>query len=345
MIVASPGAETSGGRPPRIVFAVAGYPAIGLGHFYRALMFAREFPSARVSFFCMRPSAPFAVELASTAYPTAAQRGEAPAREILRLAPDMVVNDFLDTEAAYMEVLKKAGVALVNFEDQGPGADLADLVVNSVYESPEEQDGRRLYGHKFFCLRDEFLEATPRSFHPSPERLLLTFGGTDPSDYTRQCLKALYPVCRELGMTIRIVAGPGYAHVDALQSALDGGLWPGVFFTHVSNVMAREMQEADVAVCSAGRTVYELTHMRIPALVLPQHEREERHGFASEESGFLRLSVSEAGESGRIAGAFAALLAKRKALYDNMSRYDFSGNKAGLVRRMAALLEEKTSLE
>lgn len=66
-----------------------------------------------------------------------------------------------------------------------------------------------------------------------------------------------------------------------------------VRFTHATNVMSRMMEGVDFAIASAGRTVYELTHMRIPAVVLAHHSREDMHTFARPANGFTYLGVME----------------------------------------------------
>ena len=82
-----------------------------------------------------------------------------------------MINDMLDTPREYMEHLKAANIPVVNFEDEGPGSVLADQVVNALYEEPQnetngKQPERFLYGHKYFCLRDEFLQAEQNAFRP-----------------------------------------------------------------------------------------------------------------------------------------------------------------------------------
>ncbi|MDL2216209.1 hypothetical protein LJB81_00580 [Desulfovibrio sp. OttesenSCG-928-M14] len=329
-------------RWPHIVFAVAGYAAIGMGHFYRALMFASEFADCRVSFYCTRESADYAVALAAKHYPCRVQQSPDLATDLLALAPDLVVNDLLDSPRAYMTALKAAGLPVVNFEDLGPGADLADLVINALYEGSANNKVRVLCGHDYFCLRDEFLLAKPNPCRAKARNVLLTFGGADPKNYTRLCLDALYPECLARDLRLRVVVGPGYAHKASLVRRIKELDVPGrrIAFTDVSNVMSREMQGADLAVCSAGRTVYELAHMRIPALVLAQHEREESHGFAASKRGFLTLGVQEAALARNILTAFRNLLdaGKRRELHQAMSGLDFTKNKARVVDCIRALL-------
>ncbi|MEG6506763.1 cytidylyltransferase domain-containing protein [Nitratidesulfovibrio sp. 1201_IL3209] len=336
-----------------IVFVVAGYPAIGMGHVFRALMLAHEISDHKITFLCTRDSELAVKNIAARDYRTYIQQTDDPgpglapglAQDVLRLAPDLVVNDILDTGADYMLRLKAAGVRTVNFEDEGPGAAHADLVVNALYEDRHD-DPRLLYGHRYFCLRDEFIAGERNEFRPQPKRVLVTFGGTDHSDFTRRTLDVIEPLCRQRGIAISIVAGPGYAHREAMQAHVEslgraGGQNPPlVEFTHATNVMSRKMEGADIAICSAGRTVYELAHMRVPAIVMAHHEREARHTFARARNGFAYLGVMHPFREEALRRAFARMLDEdfRRALHQRMQRLDFTRNKAGVVARIGALL-------
>ncbi|MDR2669532.1 MAG: cytidine 5'-phosphate N-acetylneuraminic acid synthetase, partial [Desulfovibrio sp.] len=264
-------------------------------------------------------------------------------RDVLALRPDLVVNDMLNTGADYMRPLKEAGLRLVNFEDEGPGAAFADLVVNALYERAGNDDPRLLYGHENFCLRDEFVNAVRKPFSPKAEQVLVTFGGTDASDFTRKSVDALYDLCMrgEKPLKLRIVAGPGYAHQEALKAHL-ARLDPGgrlLSYTHATNIMSSEMERSDFAVCSAGRTVYELAHMRIPAIVLSHHEREDMHSFARPDNGFLYLGVMNPFRAGDLRAAFlrATDAQERRLLRERQEQFDFTGNKARVVARILSL--------
>ena len=329
-----------------IVFVVAGYPAIGMGHVFRALMLAHEIADHRVTFLCTRESELAAANIAARDYRTKVQAdGDNLAEAVLRLRPDLVVNDILNTDKGYVAALKQAGAAVVNFEDEGEGAVLADMVVNALYEKRADADRRFLCGYRNFCLRDEFITARRNEFRPDVRRVLVTFGGTDDSDFTRKTLDAIFPLCRKRGIRVTVVAGPGYAHKEALAARVDelNGESPLVSFTHATNVMSREMEDADLAVCSAGRTVYELAHMRIPAIVLAHHAREDMHTFARPRNGFVYLGIMKNYRAEAVRRAFASLLDgdRRAVLSRRMSRFDFSANKARVVGRILGLLRHR----
>ena len=322
-----------------LLFVVAGYPAIGMGHVYRALMFAHEIADHSIQFLCTKESELAVRSIAERDYKTFVQRGDL-ADDVLALQPDLVINDILDTEAAYIRKLKEAGIRVVNFEDEGSGADEADLVINALY-CGRVRDARFLYGSRYFCLRDEFASGCRNVFRPQARTVLISFGGTDHSDFTRKTLDVVEPVCRECGIDIRVVVGPGYAHRGALEQHLAMLANPRISFTHATNVMSRMMEGADMAICSAGRTVYELAHMRVPALVMAHHERELSHRFARAANGFSWLGLMQPlFHADKLRRAFLRMLGARarKALFERQSRFQFAKNKSHVVQRIVSLL-------
>ncbi len=332
-----------------VVFVVAGYPAIGMGHVYRALMLAHEIVNHGISFVCTRQSELAARNIAARDYRTIVQgREDTLADVVLEQKPDLVINDILDTTTEYIRCLKEANLPVINFEDEGPGADLADMVFNALYEkasSPERQPPRFFYGHHYFCLRDEFLAATRNPFRPGFGHgkgcLLITFGGTDEPDFTRQTLDVALSPCLERGISIRVVTGPGYAHRDRLAAHIGSLHTPSIRFEYATNIMSRMMEGVDLAICSAGRTVYELAHMRIPAIVLAQHSREARHTFARTKNGFVYLGIMRAFRAGLLARTLDHLLdnsERRQLLYERQSHIDFHRNKEHVVRNILSLL-------
>jgi spore coat polysaccharide biosynthesis predicted glycosyltransferase SpsG len=302
-------------------------------------MLAHEIADHGIQFLCTRESELAVRSIAERDYSTVTQQGDL-ADDVLALQPDLVVHDILDTEAAYIRRLKEAGIRVVNFEDEGSGAGEADLVVNALY-SGRGRDARFLYGPRYFCLRDEFVSGRRNVFRPQAHSLLISFGGTDHSDFTRKTLDVVEPICRERGMDIRVVAGPGYAHRKALERHLAKLANPRLAFTYATNVMSRMMEGADMAVCSAGRTVFELAHMRVPAVVMAHHERELSHRFARAENGFCWLGLMWPDfHPGKLRRAFLRMLepATRKKLFDRQSRLQFAKNKAHVVQRIVSLL-------
>lgn len=328
-----------------VVFVVAGHPAIGLGHVYRALMLAHEITAHQITFVCTRESDLAAESIASRDYHVLRQGNEPLWQTVLNQRPDLVINDFLNTDAAYMSHLA-GSCRLVNFEDEGSGARLANLVINALYDHCGDYPRVRC-GPAYFCLRDEFLHARRNLLRGQARVLLITFGGTDQRNMSLRTLNIVAPICLAYGIAIRIVTGPGYAHGEILEKRLAQLGNPLITFTAATNIMSRMMEGADLAICSAGRTVYELAHMRVPGIVLATHEREARHTFARPRNGFVFAGLMDAITDLRLRNLFLAMLKqKRRAWYfERQNRLSFAGNKERVVGLMLDQLENSEHLQ
>lgn len=324
-----------------IVFVVAGYPAIGLGHVYRALMLAHEINDHKITFVCTRESELAAENVAARDYQVIRQQEKPLSETVLAIHPDLVVNDFLNTGAEYVGRLQKAGVRCVNFEDEGPGALIADLVINAL-DNKSESSARRRCGPDYFCLRDEFANAPRNDFRETVRTALLTFGGTDQHNFTVRVLNALAAICRQKNIALRIVVGPGYAHKQELEKRIQELANLKISFTWATNVMSKMMEGVDLAVCSAGRTVYELAHMRIPGIIYATHKREAGHSFGRWRNGFAFAGLMDNASEKNIQNLFCAMLdpSRRKICWQRQNRLSFAGNKERVVGLLQDQLEK-----
>ena len=59
----------------------------------------------------------------------------------------------------------------------------------------------------------------------------------------------------------------------------------------VSN-MPEIMSSCDIGITSRGRTGYELAILGIPSISMAQNQREEKHGFVSNENGFSYIGLN-----------------------------------------------------
>lgn len=271
-------------RRKHILFVVTGNEKVGLGHVYNTLLIANDILNHRITFLVDKDSKLAYEKIASKNYPVYIQQHENIIEDIRSLKPDVVINDRLDTNESYIKELKKLGIGCINFEDLGEGAKHADLVINAIY--PEKNVlPNHYFGHKYFILRDEFLHIPPEKDINAVKKVLITFGGVDPNNYTRKVLDAIYEYCRQKEIEITVIAGFGYNKYDTIASFEGINIEENV--TNISDFM----YEADIVFTSAGRTTYEIASIGTPAIVLAQNERELTHFFASSEYGFLNLGL------------------------------------------------------
>ena len=322
-----------------IVFRVIGSQQIGMGHVYRALSLAHALTKHRVVFATNKESAITVRRLVGDEYRVEVSAAEEAVENIISLQPNLVVNDILDTEVTEVAPFQSNGIRVVNFEDLGPGARVANVTINELYDEPRSSGSNIRWGNSYFFMRDEFLDAKPRQYSNDVRCLLLAFGGTDQHNLSSKILRTVYEECLAWKIQITIVTGPGYSRYSSLQKQVSS--MRNASLTHATGVISKIMEQADLAITSNGRTVYEMAHMNIPALVIPQHRREQTHSFACPENGFVALQPYTEGVTEiEVLKQLRKLLANvelRKRLFNNTEHYSFSENK----ERVVTLLEEQ----
>ena len=327
-------------RRKRIVFRVIGNESIGMGHIYRALALAHEITDHELLFVCESEDREVVDKLAGYDYWFEAYSGETILHNIIDLKPDLVINDILSTTKADVALLKRNGIRVVNFEDLGSGAGYADLTINELYETPQTQGNRVLWGHNYFFVRDEFQEAKPAQFQSNVKGILLTFGGTDQKDLSRLIYHRIRGFCQQQSIEIYIVTGPGYRRYERLAEETKGE--KNVYLTHNTGVMSGIMEKVQVAITSNGRTVYELAHMNIPAVVLSHHEREQTHSFACEKNGFSQVGIYKKGYTENIVALELKKLVLdeeyRSEMFKRIKPHKFDQNKSRVLESIYNIL-------
>lgn len=327
-----------------IVFVLTGNPTVGMGHVYRALVLASHISNHRVSFLLDKDSELGYRKIAENKLDVYIQTSENIVDDILALRPDIVVNDILDTSTEYMQALKNAGLTLVNFEDLGEGAKLADLVINDLYpETPEIKVlPNHYFGPDYFCAREEFIATPPKLVTPVVRQVLLTFGGTDPCNLTRRVLEAIHGYCTEEGIAIIVVTGMGYRQLDTLAE------FAGITLHQNIKTMSTFMHEADIVFTSAGRTIYEVACIGTPAIVLAQNKREMTHFWASAENGFINLGPGSDVSPDTILNTFKALVdnvGKRRYMSELMLGRDIKNGVHRVIRLINAVIDHASQRE
>jgi spore coat polysaccharide biosynthesis predicted glycosyltransferase SpsG len=196
---------------------------------------------------------------------------------------DLVVLDRLDNLAEFVTLL--GGFSkVVTFEDLGDGAEAADLLIADMYEHPRVPAERQLTGVENAILAPSF-ESLKRqiTFKESVEEVLVVFGGTDPSNLAVTALRALEYL--EFPGRVTLVRGLGADLVDPKAYKLKLRV-----LSNVKNMPA-VMEDADIALSSAGRTITELSSLGIPTICMAQNAKELTHTHTTPTNGVLMLGL------------------------------------------------------
>ncbi len=299
----------------KIVFNIIGNSSIGLGHAYRALMIASELVLHDIVFITTDTNQLAADFIAEKNYKVIICENSQLLTTLYEQSPDVIINDILDTEIEFINALKSKQITVINFEDLGSGVEASDLVINALY-SPSLPLEHIKSGPEYFCLRDEFLHLTQQE-NNQPEEVLLCFGGVDEGNLTCKTIAAIHDECKANNIKITAILGPGYQHNKELHN-----LVKKLSYEHLSTIsntssISNYMQRATLAFTSGGRTVFELTALQTPTIVICQNDRELTHQFASSEQGIINLGHRDRVNQEEILNTFIKVI-KTPGLRQNM---------------------------
>lgn len=272
-----------------ILIRTEGYADIGLGHIYRSLLLAYNFIDHDIRFVLSSKSDIGIEKIHNSHFKYDIIENNYDINElIIKYECDILINDVLNTTKSYIENCNKMGVRVVNFEDLGPGANYADVVINDLYGKQNNYENQ-FWGSNYYCIRDEFLLAEPSDFNETVKEVLIIFGGTDPSDLTYKIFNAIQLLPTN-NYHFTFILGMGYKQTEELVYDAEKS---GLNIDVVKDVkrMTEYMEKADIAISSQGRTMLELASMTVPTILLAQNEREQKHTFGYLENGFINLGL------------------------------------------------------
>lgn len=275
----------------KILIRVEGYAEIGLGHIYRSLLLAYNLIDHDIKFVISSKSDLGIEKIKQSFFPYCVIEDD---KEIIKIIEeediDIVINDILNTSIEYMKLIKKLPVKIVNFEDIGEGAKLADILINDLYEKLDYEPNH-YWGSDYYLLRDEFLIADPAPYREEVKEILVLFGGTDPSNLTYKTLQAIKALGNK-NIHYTFILGMGYTKDEEFISEVRELDLDITVVKNVKNI-SEYMQKADLAISSQGRTMLELASMNVPTIVLAQNERELLHTFGELRNGFINLGLGK----------------------------------------------------
>lgn len=273
----------------RILIRVDGYNKIGLGHIYRTLTLANQLIDHSILFVTKKEYELGINLIKEHNYEVQSFIDNTEFEEIIKdFNPHIVINDILDTKINYIEKFKKKKLFVVNFEDLGDGARKADLVINALYKRKYFEENH-YWGKDYYILREEFHLVGKKKVNPEIKNILITYGGTDPNNYTEKVLNVINELQLK-DLKINVILGLGYRHTKQLKNYVKNLNLDITIKQHISHI-SKFMYEADLAFTAAGRSVYELASIGTPTIVLVENKRGLKHTFANEKNGIINVGL------------------------------------------------------
>lgn len=291
-------------RKKRIVIVVTANKEIGTGHIFRCLSMASKLVFHDVMFM-LDESHKWGIDLVdSYNFSYATYNGsEDLFAKLAQYRPQIVVNDISDTTTEYILKLKSEGYFVVNFEDLGTGAEVADVVFDSLYEH-DSSPGHIFSGYKYYILKDEFYFQPKKIIAHGVNNVLIAFRGNDPNNLTERVLNSILKTNYE--GRINVVLGAGYSDKEGLISKIESN--PSIqVYSNVAN-LSEFIFKADIIFTSADRTMYEICSLGVPTICLCQDEREQSHAFCSRSNGFINMGLGWTVDETEIMNQFIGLV-------------------------------------
>ena len=276
----------------KVAIYVNGNRERGIGHIYRALELADEFYSKPDIFYDSNQTDVSVFGKTSHSLVAVDGIGELFAR-CEKARYDLFINDILDTSLDYMTALRSSlpeNAKIVNFEDDGEGVPQADLVINALYSKNRLPQIRS--GEQYYIAGKSFMFYQPIPIREKVERILISFGGADPRNYSDRLLSIISePTYARYHFTV--VLGRVKQNVDAL---MEYNRFENITVAYDVSNMPELMSRCDMGITSRGRTGYEFAVLGVPTIAIAQNKREEKHRFLCNENGVTYIGLNPADE-------------------------------------------------
>lgn len=276
-----------------ICFIVDGGSALGLGHIQQSTTFATALsPGADVNF--LTKSSQNTIDKISE-YGFNVNWFASDDDIILHLgktSPDIVIFDKIDVDEELARIIKESlKIPLVIFTNLTAANKYADIAVTAdigsqfknIIFSDETTGTTYYYGPRYWVLRPEFYlyRKLCKSRQVRPQKILLIFGGSDPTNLTAKALEVLLQ--KDSQLKIDIILGAHYGHDEDLLRVLsrhDSQLQDITIHRNIPNV-AQRMYEADLVIASPGLSAFEALCVGTPVIVIPHDglQRDTYKGF------------------------------------------------------------------
>lgn len=256
---------------------------MGMGHLFRILNFIECLISKREDFIVFLNDDSTALEILKSKgikYEIVDLKDKGSDWEtslIERCGIDIWINDRLGTEINHSQNVKKNNILLITFDDNGAGAEMADIHVAALAFSKEAfPKGKKiLSGIDYLILNKEI--AKYRRLRKNQENIIVTLGGSDTYGVTVKVAGIL----KELGKKATLHIGPSFRHYSELEALMDSN------FQIISRVpsMAETFYNYDLAITGGGITPFEANASGLPCIIIANEVFEIANGHFLEGMG------------------------------------------------------------
>lgn len=276
-----------------ICFVTDGGRQIGMGHIQQSITLARELQLQRKNtiLFVTKSNEIILESIRNSGFEGIRLQDDIQIFKFLEeLNPDIIIFDKIDVDERFAKKIRiELEARLVIFTNLTKANDHAHIAVlpraKKLHSDPKIRfknisylnrttNTLYFYGPKYWILRREFFQYKKRSklTVEGIERILLTFGGSDPTNLTCAVLQKLLEI--DSKYYIDVVMGDQFVAQNEVANILNihSDKKPNVSLHNNVKNMAELMHIADLAIIAAGMTMFEAFCIGTPVIVIPQDQ-------------------------------------------------------------------------
>ena len=256
--------------------------------------------------------------------------------------PSLLILDILDTSKKYIEILKKLKAKIVSFDDHSDGKYLADLKFNILELDIEPGASNLFEGPEYVTLHPIYAEyhTKEKEIRKQANKILITFGGSDPGNITNKVLKALEKINEKL--EINVVVGFAFSYNGELEESIRNSKHRIKLYKNISSQkMAELMFKCDIGIGAGGLTQYEFACVGLPALIIcedVEHQYKLANWFQAK-GAFINLGVGKTISEEKISKNICELLEDYSKRKEMSSKGKSLCDGKGLERTINKILE------
>jgi len=191
---------------------------------------------------------------------------------------DIIVIDSYKAPQSLINNIAKINNNLVFFDDYNRINYPVGIVINGALNAESIYSNRNpklkyLLGGKFQTIRKEFWNVKILKKNSNINNVLTTFGGDDSRNLTPRVMEFLNE--HDSNITKNVIVGSSFTNTEIIEKSGDSNT--KLIFNPKVDQIIQLMLEADLAICGAGQTLYELARTKTPSLFVGIAENQKNN--------------------------------------------------------------------